>query len=77
MRVSVEAGATWKVGGPERLFAGPYVDGDANGLGARTYDISLDDRRFLMIKDQDARAATGPSLIVVEHWTEELKKLAK
>ena len=30
-----------------------------------------------MIKDQDTRAATGPSLIVVEHWTEELKKLAK
>jgi Tol biopolymer transport system component len=77
MRVALEAGVTWAAGVPTRLFAGPYLDADANALVGRTYDISLDDRRFLMIKDQDARAATGPSLIVVEHWTEELKKLAK
>jgi eukaryotic-like serine/threonine-protein kinase len=76
MRVPGEGRTTWTAGAPERLFAGPYLDGDANGLSARTYDISLDDRRFLMIKDPDTRAATGPSLIVVEHWTEELKKLA-
>jgi len=77
MHVPVDAGTTWRAGGPERLFTGPYLDGDANALSARTYDISLDDRRFLMIKDQDTRGSTGPSLIVVEHWTEELKKLAK
>jgi eukaryotic-like serine/threonine-protein kinase len=77
MRVSVEASAAWAAGVPTRLFTGPYLDADTSGFNGRTYDISLDDRRFLMIKDQDTRAATGPSLIVVEHWTEELKKLAK
>ena len=77
MRVVLEAAIRWAAGVPTRLFAGPYLDGDANALNGRTYDVSLDDRRFLMIKDQDTRAATGPSLIVVEHWTEELKKLAK
>jgi hypothetical protein len=30
-----------------------------------------------MIKDQGTGAAAGSSLVVVEHWTEELKKLAK
>ena len=77
MRVPVEAGATWAAGVPARLFSGPYLDGGANAFIGRTYDISRDDRRFLMIKDQDTHAATGPSLVVVEHWTEELKKLAK
>jgi eukaryotic-like serine/threonine-protein kinase len=77
MRVAVETGATWTAAAPARLFAGPYLDANANALTGRTYDISLDDRRFLMIKDQDTRAATGPSLVVVEHWTEDLKKIAK
>jgi hypothetical protein len=47
------------------------------GNPGRSYDISPDGRRFLMIKEGENQAATGPSLIVVEHWTEELKKLAK
>jgi hypothetical protein len=77
MRVPVEPGPTWTAGTPSRLFAGPYLDGDANGFNRRTYDISLDDRRFLMIKDQGAGVAAGSSLVVVEHWAEEMKKLAK
>ena len=43
----------------------------------RTYEISLDDRRFLMpdsmtSSDSDARPAR---FIVVQNWTEELKRL--
>ena len=37
----------------------------------------LDDRRFLMIKEAANRDAGGPSLIVIENWVEELKKLAR
>jgi hypothetical protein len=77
MRVAIESGVVFAASVPTRLFAGPYLDADANAFIGRTYDISVDDRRFLMIKDQDTRGGTGPSLIVVEHWTEELKKLAK
>jgi hypothetical protein len=43
----------------------------------RTYDISLDNRRFLMLKEQGTGSAAGSGLVVVEHWTEELKQLAK
>ena len=40
----------------------------------RTYDVSPDGRRFLMIK-QAANEATAPQIIVVQHWLEELKRL--
>ena len=58
------------------------------GTPGRTYDVSLDGRRFLMIKpDRSEQAAltgalaAGPTrqaeegLIVVQNWTEELKRL--
>jgi hypothetical protein len=46
-------------------------------ISTRTYDISPDDRRFLMIKEGETpRDAGGPALIVVQNWTEELKRLA-
>jgi eukaryotic-like serine/threonine-protein kinase len=50
------------------------AEGD-NNLG-RTYDISPDGRRFLMIKQGGFdQAATPPNLIVVQHFDEELKRL--
>jgi serine/threonine-protein kinase len=75
MRVPVEPGATWAAGVPTRLLAGQYLDGDSVTISSRTYDISLDDRRFLMIKEGETRDAGGPSLIVVQNWFEELKRL--
>jgi hypothetical protein len=42
----------------------------------RTFDISADGQRLLMIKDAGADATAVPaSLIVVQHWVEELKRL--
>jgi hypothetical protein len=73
--VPVEAsGATWNAGTPMKLFEGSHVFG-AGTLG-RTYDVSPDGQRFLMIKapGTDASAAP-PALIVVQHWDEELKRL--
>ena len=76
MSVHVDRGATWSAGWPTRLFEGPYFFGDA-GNSARTYDVSPDGKRFLMIKpvggfDQTAAPA---SLVVVQNWFEELKRL--
>ena len=47
-----------------------------SGYSGRTYDVSPDGQRFLMIKapGTDASAAP-PALIVVQHWDEELKRL--
>ena len=75
LRVPVEAsGATWNAGTPTKLLEGRYFTGGVST--GRTYDVSPDGQRFLMIKapGTDATAAP-PSLIVVQHWDEELKRV--
>jgi hypothetical protein len=77
MAVTVQtAGSIFSAGNPTKLFdlAGLYFMGNAG----RTYDVSADGQRFLMIKlpiGQNSNAVS-PSLVVVEHWTEELKARA-
>ena len=39
-----------------------------------TYDVSTDGKRFLMVKQPANQAA--PQIVVVQNWTEELKRLA-
>jgi hypothetical protein len=44
----------------------------------RTYDVSPDGQRFLMIKvggESDQTAALPPSIVIVQNWSEELKRL--
>lgn len=42
----------------------------------RTYDVSPDGRRFLMIKEAGAdQGDARTQIIVVQHWFEELKRL--
>jgi serine/threonine-protein kinase len=77
MSASVEGGSTLRAGNPTRLFEGHYLM--AAGIGGRTYDVSPDGRRFLMIKPVDGGeflpTAAPTSLIIVQNWTEELKRL--
>lgn len=73
-RVAVEAiDTTWNGSGPVRLFEGPYYRAD--GFPDRTFDVSADGQRFLMIKQPSAAQATPPQIVVVQNWTEELKRL--
>ena len=51
MRVPVERGATWTAGGPTKLFAGRFFYSEGGPGQGRTYDVSPDGRRFLMVKD--------------------------
>ena len=39
-----------------------------------TYDVSIDGKRFLMVKQPANQAA--PQIVVVQNWTEELKRLS-
>ena len=72
MRVPGEAsGATWNAGTPTKLLEGRYF---TPGGAGRPYDVSPDGQRFLMIKAAGADA-TAASIIVVQHWQEELKRL--
>ena len=74
-RVPVEAsGQTWSAGLPTKLFDARYFSG--GGTVGRTYDVSPDGQRFLMIKAPATDVAAAPSFIViVQHWDEELKRL--
>ena len=75
MRVGVARGSTWAATAPTKLFEGRY-GAPAVFLG-RTYDVSPDGRRFLMIKPVGSPDATDApaSFVVVQHWVEELKRL--
>jgi eukaryotic-like serine/threonine-protein kinase len=74
LRVPIEAkGATWDHRTPTKLFERRYYIGPNSG---RSYDVSQDGQRFLMIKLADGSdQAASANLIVVQHWTEELKRL--
>lgn len=69
MSVLVQTMPTFFAGNPTKLFAG-YV----SGLG-RTYDVSRDGQRFLMITDNVSanQTTTAASMVVVVNWFEELK----
>ena len=63
-------GTMFSAGNPTKIFdTAPYFGG---GTG-RHYDVSADGQRFLMSKLSEAGQNSAPSLIVAEHWTEELK----
>ena len=74
MRLPIEAkGATLNNRTPMKLFERRYYVGPNSG---RSYDVSQDDQRFLMIKLAEGSDQTASAnLIVVQHWTEELKRL--
>jgi Tol biopolymer transport system component len=67
MAVSVQTAPTFSAANPTKLFEG-YV----SGLG-RTYDVSRDGERFLMIKNNSSRGQTAATMVVVLNWFEELK----
>jgi serine/threonine-protein kinase len=73
MSVPVDAASTFSAGTPRLLFKGPYLSPQAG----RTYEVSLDGQRFLLIKEARSQdqPATPPQLVVVEHWLDELKRL--
>jgi serine/threonine-protein kinase len=76
MSVRIERDPSFVAGTPTTLFTGEYF-GTATGLGGRTYDVSLDGQKFLMIKSVGTSDQTSspPSIIVVQNWLEELKRL--
>jgi len=79
MSAPIERGASFAAGTPTKVLEGPYFFGTSGGgdTAFRTFDVSRDGQRFLMIKlpGGSDQAAGLPSLIVVQHWVEELKRL--
>jgi Tol biopolymer transport system component len=75
MRVGVERGPTWAATPPSMVVREGYFTVPGGNPG-RTYDISPDARRFLVIKNAPTDAgAAPPGIVVVQHFDEELKRL--
>jgi eukaryotic-like serine/threonine-protein kinase len=74
MASRVEAsGNRWIPTAPVKLFSGSYLVRTSDL--ARQYDVTSDSRRFLMIKRQGPSAPR--SVVIVQNWAEELKRLVK
>jgi eukaryotic-like serine/threonine-protein kinase len=74
LAVPVQSGTTTLVAGrPQVLFEFAML---VQGAGNRPYDIAPDGR-FLVIRSGQAESGVGtaPSMIVVQNWFEELKRL--
>ena len=66
-------GGRLAVGVGKTLFQGPYFRGQTG----RTYDVSPDGQRFLMIRNAESTAEQRPTqIVVVMNFFEELKRLA-
>ena len=70
MAVPIEANPNFSAGTPEVLFEGSSFV----GLGGRTYDVSRDDERFILIKEDSGDTSAARQLIVVQNWFEELRQ---
>ena len=73
--VALEMNGTVKASAPEVLFDNPeYVL--TRTWNWRAFDLSLDGKRFLMVKRiADSGTALKPEIRVILNWTEELKRL--
>jgi eukaryotic-like serine/threonine-protein kinase len=72
--VPVKTEPTFSFGNPTKLFDQPYSRYLAAPSG-RSYDVSADGKRFLMIKNNAGdQASTSASIVVVLNWSEELKQ---
>jgi serine/threonine-protein kinase len=71
MAVTVEAGQAFRPGTPTTLFEGTY-----SATSGRAWDLAPDGRRFLMVKDETAQTSLAGSVVIVQNWFEELKRLA-
>jgi serine/threonine-protein kinase len=71
MSVLVQPGTAWQHGPATQVVRPGYFHA---GEVYRTFDVSQDGKRFLMIK-QNVSAGDGTrSIIIVQNWTEELKR---
>ncbi len=69
--VDVETGGSFAAGKPRLLFEKP---GFGHGFPIRTYDLSLDGQRFLMVREEPLKPAPVTEMILIQNWFEELER---
>ena len=73
LSVPVTRNPTFTAGRPQKILDNRSYIGRGRSLAGRTYDVSPDGRRFLLLK---AQSADTTSFVIVVNWTEELKRRA-
>lgn len=75
--VPIQAGPGFLAGNPRAIIDKPIVATFAGAFG-RMYDVSRDGQRFLIVRSAASSepGAPPPQIVVVQNWTEELKRLA-
>ena len=71
MVVGVRTESVFMYENPVVLLSGRYV----HRAPGRTYDISPDGRRFLMIRDLDEEADSPAHMVLIQNWFDELERL--
>jgi hypothetical protein len=70
--VDVQTGPVFSAGKPRLLFT---AQGYVGMAPIRTWDISPDGRRFLVVKMGERKSRPITELVLVQNWFEELKRL--
>jgi Tol biopolymer transport system component len=72
MAVPITTTPTFSAGAPRMLFEGAFrIDGPF-----RTWDVTPDGQRFLMVQEVAQPAARLSQMVLVQNWFEELKRVA-
>jgi Tol biopolymer transport system component len=72
--VDVRTDGLFAISKPRLLFE---KSGYGIGDPIRSYDLSLDSQRFLMVKLEDRKPAPVTEMVFVQNWFEELKRLVR
>ena len=71
--VDVRADGGFSASKPRLLFK---AAGWLNGIPIRSWDLSQDSQRFLMVKDEEAKPTPVTEMILVMNWFQDLQRLA-
>jgi serine/threonine-protein kinase len=69
MVVPVTLRPTFSAGAARQLFEGRY----GATAGIRSYDVTADGKRFLMVQQKERPAVAAAEMVLVQNWLEELK----
>ena len=72
MTVPVTTAQGFSMGAPRKLFEGRFKW----SAGSRSYDVTADGRRFVMVQWQELTPRPVSQIVIVENWIEELKRIA-
>jgi serine/threonine-protein kinase len=71
MAVPVTTQPVFRLGTARRLFGGRY----GQNHPSRNYDVTADGTQFLMVQGDDRPPVAVTDIVLVQNWTEELKRL--